>query len=128
MSRCVVCLDCIDNCTEGAIRYKFVGFGNGRKPKAAEPLEPADKSRRTFLTTTVIAGTALAAQAQNKRLDGGLATVIDKQVPERRERLVPPGAQGVGHFYGARHVSYVSATVLTEYCVLPRIWNISCNR
>ena len=51
------------------------------------------------MTTTVIAGTALAAQAQNKRLDGGLATVIDKQVPERRERLVPPGAQGVGHFY-----------------------------
>lgn len=99
MSRCVVCLDCIDNCSEGAIRYKFVGFGSGRKPKAAEPLEPADKSRRTFLTTTVVAGTALAAQAQNKRLDGGLATVIDKQVPERRERLVPPGALGVGHFY-----------------------------
>lgn len=99
MSQCVVCFDCIDNCAEGAIHYKFVGFkGLGKnRPKGADA--PADKSRRAFLSTAAVVGSSLAVQAQNKRLDGGLAIVEDKQVPERRERIVPPGAQGIRHFY-----------------------------
>lgn len=110
-SRCVVCFDCIDNCTEGAVRYRFVGLkgtgmpsscgkesAGGPAPSARETA-PADKSRRTFIATTALAGTALAAGAQNKRLDGGLAKVIDKESPLRREVLVPPGAQSVTHFH-----------------------------
>lgn len=60
---------------------------------------PADTSRRAFLTTAAVAGATLTLGAQNKRLDGGLAPVIDKQAPARSERLVPPGALSVRNFY-----------------------------
>lgn len=97
-SRCVVCFDCLDNCSEGAIKYKF-RFGKDSRPAANSEPASADKSRRTFLVTGAIAGTALAAKAQNKRLDGGLAEVVDKAVPERSGRIVPPGAGSVKRFY-----------------------------
>ena len=60
---------------------------------------PADSSRRAFLTTAAVAGAALTLGAQNKRLDGGLAPVTDKQAPARSERLIPPGALSVRNFY-----------------------------
>lgn len=114
-SRCLVCFDCLDNCTEGALKYRFVGLrgtgmgpvsgsdsgkgGTQDKPGKGGSAAPADSSRRAFLTTAAVAGTALTLGAQNKRLDGGLAPVIDKQAPGRSERLVPPGALSVKNFY-----------------------------
>lgn len=98
-SRCLVCFDCLDNCTEKAIRYKFVGLRGASAGPGKTGTKPADLSRRTFMATVALAGTALAAQAQNKRLDGGLAPVIDKAEPERSERLVPFGALSVKNFY-----------------------------
>lgn len=68
------------------------------KSESAKGL-PADSSRRAFLTTAAVAGAALTLGAQNKRLDGGLAPVTDKQAPARSERLVPPGALSVRNFY-----------------------------
>lgn len=112
-SRCVVCFDCLDNCTEGAVSYRFTGLRGPRRGSkstaapeapacaetAAQTCENVDKGRRNFLITAAIAGTGIAAQAQNKRLDGGLAPVTDKQDPARSERLVPAGASGVKSFY-----------------------------
>ena len=101
-SRCVTCFDCIDNCQEGALQYRFA-YGK----KADSPVKPAndggvkpanDAGRRAFLATTVLAGTALAAKAQD-HMQGGLAPVIDKQNPERGTRLVPFGAGSVKSFY-----------------------------
>ena len=74
------------------------GTGSGRAGSSASAA-PADTSRRAFLTTAAVAGAALTLGAQNKRLDGGLAPVIDKQAPARSERLVPPGALSVRNFY-----------------------------
>ena len=91
-SRCVDCFDCIDNCTEGAIKYRFVGFG-GKK----EVSEGSDAGRRAFLATTALVGSALAAKAQHNQ--GGLAEVVPKQNPPRGARLVPPGAGSVKSFY-----------------------------
>lgn len=119
-SRCVVCFDCIDNCSEGAIKYRFTGFrhavpgtpiktesGPASRQTGPGEQEGPDKGRRNFLATGVaaigagaLAGSAMDASAQVvKRLDGGLAEVLDKKAPERRERLVPPGAWSVRHFY-----------------------------
>ncbi|MBQ6244771.1 MAG: 4Fe-4S dicluster domain-containing protein [Bacteroidales bacterium] len=101
-SRCVVCFDCLDNCTENALKYRFVGLKSAKIEAA--PAAPAssgqkgDGGRRAFLATTVLAGTALAAKAQD-HMQGGLAEVIDKQNPERGERLVPFGAGSVKSFY-----------------------------
>ena len=74
------------------------GTGSGRAGSSASAA-PADSSRRAFLTTAAVAGATLTLGAQNKRLDGGLAPVIDKQAPARSERLVPPGALSVRNFY-----------------------------
>ena len=68
-------------------------------PATASALKGVDTSRRQFLTTTaVVAGTALL-HAQQKKLDGGLATIVDKQPPARRTSLTPPGSVGQRHFY-----------------------------
>lgn len=92
-SRCVVCMDCIDTCTHGAISYTW------RRPKAADApveqpskTEPADSSRRSFLTAAAIAATTTAIHAGGKAVDGGLAIIADKKVPRRTTRIVPPGA------------------------------------
>lgn len=103
-SRCVDCFDCIGNCKKGAIQYKFVGL----KPQAYRPApapakdkgKAVDGGRRKFLATSaVLVGGGIAAGAQNKRLDGGLADVQPKRNPQRTERLVPFGAMSVRRFY-----------------------------
>ncbi len=91
-SRCVVCLDCTTVCKRNAIRYTFAWK---KKPVTAEP---ADSGRRTFLTATAALAASQALKAQDKLVDGGLATIEDKQAPERKTRLVPPGALGLRHF------------------------------
>lgn len=94
-SRCVACFDCIDNCSQGAIRYKL----RSSKKKSAEEEAKADAGRRAFLIGSVMAGTAAAFEAKAQKLDGGLAEVLDKKVPERGERIVPAGAESIKHFH-----------------------------
>lgn len=95
-SRCVDCFDCLDSCPEGGIKFRF---SLPRKAKTGPVTESVDKGRRAFMATTALVGSSLALGAQNKRLDGGLADVIDKTSPERSERLVPFGAESVKDFY-----------------------------
>ncbi len=97
-SRCVACMDCIDTCAHGAISYR-----RRRKEAAAEAASDAvaDVSRRHFLTGAALLAGAAAAKAQEKKVDGGLAVILDKKVPHRATPVVPPGAQGLWHL--ARH-------------------------
>lgn len=95
-SRCVDCFDCMDSCPKGGIKFRF---SLPRKAKTEPVTESVDKGRRAFMATTALVGGSLALGAQNKRLDGGLADVIDKTSPERSERLVPFGAESVKDFY-----------------------------
>ena len=95
-SRCVDCFDCMDSCPKGGIKFRF---SLPRKAKTVPVTESVDKGRRAFMATTALVGGSLALGAQNKRLDGGLADVIDKTSPERSERLVPFGAESVKDFY-----------------------------
>ena len=99
-SRCVDCFDCLDNCTEGALKYRFVGLRGARTAGDAGTAkdQAPDSGRRAFLATTAFVGGALAAKAQD-HMQGGLATVIDKQNPERGLPLVPFGAGSVKSFY-----------------------------
>lgn len=95
-SRCVDCFDCLDSCPKGGIKLRF---SLPHKAKTGPVTESVDKGRRAFMATTALVGSSLALGAQNKRLDGGLADVIDKTSPERSERLVPFGAESVKDFY-----------------------------
>lgn len=95
-SRCVDCFDCMDSCPKGGIKFRF-SLPRGAKTETGT--ESVDKGRRAFMATTALIGSSLALGAQNKRLDGGLADIVDKTSPERDERLVPFGAESVKDFY-----------------------------
>lgn len=95
-SRCVACMDCLTNCKQGAIRFQV----SSRKPQQAcgkDSLD-ADPSRRKFVLTAAAVGSALALEAQEKKVDGGLAPLIDKQLPERKVALKPAGAKSLRNF------------------------------
>lgn len=109
-SRCVVCMDCIDTCTHGAISYrlrkKAAVVDNVAETSSGLAVDGAfgggaDASRRHFLTGAALLAGAVAAKAQEKKVDGGLAVILDKKVPHRTTPIVPPGAQGLWHM--ARH-------------------------
>jgi polyferredoxin len=71
-SRCVVCMDCLESCSKNAIKYTI--------RKSSSKPAPADTSRRNFLVGAGLLA-ASAAKAQEMKLDGGYATIIDKEKP-----------------------------------------------
>ena len=88
-SRCVVCMDCLESCSKGAIKYTF---RKGSKKSAVEAQEvKVDKSRRNFIVGAGLLATS-AVKAQEMKLDGGYATIIDKQSPFKDRALTPPGS------------------------------------
>ena len=114
-SRCVACMDCIDSCKDGAISFAFryrKGFpvkpgmtGNEGMTGTAEEKDvhqkgenAPDKGRRAFIISTAIAGTAMAAKAQEMKVDGGLAEIEHAEKPERGTPIVPAGALSLKNF------------------------------
>ena len=87
-SRCVVCLDCIDKCRQGAIKYVPRAKAQQSAPSGAS----ADKGRRAFIASSVIVAGASVAKAQKLKMDGGFATIEDKQIPKRETPITPPGS------------------------------------
>jgi len=99
-ARCISCFDCLGSCSRGALKYRFAFGKKSSEPLPAKAVAPTDNGRRNFIATGVaLIGAGIAAEAQNKRLDGGLADIVAKQQPARKERLVPFGAKGVKDFY-----------------------------
>lgn len=96
-SRCVACMDCLETCHKGAIVYT-------RRRKAQPAAETKEKSgdkgvsRRGFLSLSALFAATTAVRAQRKKVDGGLAVILDKQAPQRTTPVVPPGAVSVRHF------------------------------
>ena len=91
-SRCVACGDCIGRCRKQAITY-----GPAVKSKA----ETADTARRTFLLGAAVATTSAVIAQEKKKVDGGLAVIVDKVAPERATPLTPPGSLSASNM--ARH-------------------------
>ena len=89
-SRCVNCFSCISECKQGAVTF-------GPKGRVAKS-KGVDDSRRKFVAGTVAVGAAMAVQAQDKKVDGGLAALMDKQVPQRKTPIKPFGAKSLKNF------------------------------
>ena len=106
-SRCVDCFDCMDSCKFDSMHYKFVWGRKSVKTEAAEASEASalkaeakpDVGRRAFLAAGAMAASALTLGAQEKKVDGGLAVIIDKKVPKREVPLTPFGSESVKDFY-----------------------------
>jgi ferredoxin len=88
-SRCVLCFNCLGHCKQGAI---------GISRKNNEESGKIDDSRRKFLAATAAVGAATALHAQEQKLDGGLAVIENKSVPERSMPLKPAGAISLKNF------------------------------
>lgn len=87
-SRCVDCWNCMSQC-----KVRAISLGLRKKRNI-----PTDSSRRKFIASTAAIGVATALQAQEQKLDGGLAAITGKQVPDRRIPLKPFGARSRKNF------------------------------
>lgn len=108
-SRCVACMDCLGKCRQGAIKYvpgqmlpkKQAPASEGTGKPASRPSSKAEKvdtARRGFLTVSALVAASTVVKAQEKKVDGGLATLIDKKIPQRATSIVPAGALSLRHF------------------------------
>lgn len=88
-SRCVSCMNCIEKCKKGAITYGMKKNNDVREGKEGAV------SRRQFILATAGVTAATVMKAQEKTVDGGLAVIVDKKIPDRHTSIVPPGAQGL---------------------------------
>lgn len=96
-SRCVACMDCIQKCNKGAISYTHKAKEK-EQPSADGRPEEINRNRRSFLTATALVATAATVKAQEKKVDGGLAIIEKKKIPERSTPIVPPGALSLRNF------------------------------
>lgn len=94
-SRCVTCFDCIGSCRQDAIRYQPV---TGRKAEAGSE-ERTDGARRKFLSLSVLFASGAVLKAQQKKVDGGLAVIADRKIPERSVAILPAGAQSANNLH-----------------------------
>ena len=100
-SRCVDCFNCIDNCKFGALKYRFAWSAGRSEAGKESPLvdNKADKGRRAFMTGAALAVGTAAVKAQEQKMDGGLAEILDKQKPERETHITPPGSISEKNMY-----------------------------
>lgn len=91
-TRCVVCGNCVENCSFGALKYGAIKVKADAQKAAASQSGKADESRRSFLVGTGVALTTAALAQEKKKVDGGLAVIEDKVQPERNTPIVPPGS------------------------------------
>lgn len=86
-SRCVACMNCIDKCPKKAIHYV--------RPSAVVQVVPErggpDNGRRSFLAVASWLAAGSWMRAQEKKVDGGLAVIEEKKIPERKVHLKPAG-------------------------------------
>lgn len=96
-SRCVACMDCLENCRQGAI--KFGRLKVVPKTAPAETVESGtDKTRRGFLSVVTVFAATSFLKAQEKKVDGGLAAIEDKKVPKRATPITPAGSLSIRNF------------------------------
>ncbi|NDV70147.1 4Fe-4S binding protein [Dysgonomonas sp. 25] len=99
-SRCVTCFNCIDKCKSGAIKYAPVKLGS--KKAATEQTTASNTSniehnddglsRRSLLALLGTLAVSSTIKAQQLHVDGGLAEIEEKKIPDRKTPIVPPGA------------------------------------
>ena len=101
-SRCVTCFNCIGKCKTGAISYAPVKIGKKKSIDTTNVVnEPTTSNkeqdgitRRNLLTVLGTIAVTSTIKAQQLHVDGGLAELEDKKIPDRKTPIVPPGSLG----------------------------------
>lgn len=126
-SRCVACMDCLDNCKHDALHFRFAYGAKKANTQSTPDGDPT--ARRSFLSAIGLLASGAALKAQEEltkkrqyqvnrtqsytdtrtmlpdpktkviqKVDGGFATIINKEIPDRATPIIPPGARGILHF------------------------------
>ena len=91
-TKCVTCFNCVSGCNREAMKY-------GVKIEKSENSSSDGKtSRKTFLSTIAVLATATTLKAQEKVVDGGLATIEKKKAPKRETPIKPAGSVSLDNF------------------------------
>lgn len=98
-TKCVSCFNCISQCHLDALRYKLAGnVIHAGKDKIADKDAEGKTSRKTFIATIATIAAASTTSAQEKVVDGGLATIVKKKAPKREIPLKPAGSLSLDNF------------------------------
>jgi len=98
-SRCVTCFNCVDKCKYGALKYvpalkesKNLTEITDISHKATILKQQQDilTRRNVFSLLGLMAMTTM--KAQQLHVDGGLAEIEDKKIPDRKTPILPPGS------------------------------------
>lgn len=99
-SRCVTCFDCQEKCHAGAIQ--LVNLHTAKESTYAERFEEKkeqiDDSKRKFIATGSAMLAAATIEAGAKKVDGGLAVIQGKEIPNRSVTPKPAGSLSIKHF------------------------------
>lgn len=89
-TRCVDCFDCLEACKHDALHFRQ-SLGSQVEP-SSESEVAVDESKRSFLVGAAMAVSAAAIAQTQKKVDGGLAVIEDKQMPQRQTAVLPVNA------------------------------------
>ncbi len=119
-SRCVDCFNCLQECKFDALHYKFApGLQKKSAPIKEEPAPETHSGRRAFITGAALAVGGATLRAQEKKVDGGYAVILDKKIPERDTPLTPPGSKSVKDFYKRCTACQLCVTVCKNNVLRP---------
>ena len=99
-SHCVACMDCIDKCKKGAIKFSLAPKKSSTANNKHSELTNVDNSRRAFLAGVGALGAGYVMAKGEKIAQAALAT-DGKTTPERTTPLRPAGSVSNDHF--AKH-------------------------
>lgn len=100
-SRCVVCGDCLTKCRFDALHYGVRRSSRSGQTSTNSQANHHDTSRRNFLLASALVMAATAKAQKDKKVDGGMAVIADKEVPRRKTPITPPGSLSANNM--ARH-------------------------
>lgn len=106
-TRCVACGNCLTKCKFDALHYGLPGKRQAPKSEVQEntenpePNNSTNEARRAFLLGGVIVAADVAMAQAGKKVDGGLAEIVDREPPKRTQPLTPPGSVSAKNM--ARH-------------------------
>ena len=96
-------MDCLEHCKHHAISYKYVPLiqknqtVSDNQSSAKGQTAKTSENRRSFLTAAALVASTALLKAQEKKVDGGLAVIEKKKIPNRSTSILPPGSQSAKH-------------------------------
>lgn len=100
-SKCVTCFNCIEKCHKGAMKYGVYRRDSDNSDSfenAGSSQTEGKTSRKTFIATIATLAAVSTLKAQEKVVDGGLATIEKKKAPKRETPIKPAGSISLKNF------------------------------